>query len=190
MVSSTAAQLRASPWLMENGPRVLESLLRVTIFRPFGVIPHTDADRTDTDSSGGAGKRRVPHTLGPDTLHLLDSQGTPTNLCYSVTGDAMSGQRIVAREQDCALFLLDAEARIAVWYPGAEIVYQYKNDETIGRHMSILGDGKHGTEALEEFGRSIQEGRLIAEGDAGARASQHPYGESQERQVGTANCAS
>jgi PAS domain S-box-containing protein len=149
---------------MENGPKVLESLLRVTIFRPFGTIPHTDGYRTDTDPSGGAGKHRVPHALGPDTLHLLDSQGTPTNPCYSVTGDGMSGQRVVAREQDCALFLLDAEARIAVWYPGAETIYQYKNGETVGRHVSILGHGKRGTEAQDEFSRTIQEGRLIAEG--------------------------
>ena len=63
-MNSRTAQLSASTWLMENGPKVLESLLRVTIFRPFGAIPHTDGHRTDTDSSGGAGKHRVPHALG------------------------------------------------------------------------------------------------------------------------------
>ena len=67
-------------------------------------------------------------------------------------------------QADCALFLLAEDLRIAVWYPGAEIIYQYKNDETVGRPMSILGDGKSGRDEQEEFSRSIQEGRFIAEG--------------------------
>jgi len=67
-------------------------------------------------------------------------------------------------QADCALFLLDADLRIAVWYPGAEIIYQYKNGETVGWPISILGDGKRGTEEQEEFSRSIQEGRFMAEG--------------------------
>jgi len=67
-------------------------------------------------------------------------------------------------QADRALFLLDADLRIAVWYPGAEIIYQYKKDETVGWPISILGDGKRGTEEQEEFSRSIQEGRFMAEG--------------------------
>jgi formate hydrogenlyase transcriptional activator len=129
-VNSITAQRQHS--LMENGPKALEVLLRVTAFRPLGAVPVTD--------------------------------GTPASPRCSMTGDGMSGHRIPARDQGCALFLLDADGRIAVWYPGAEIIYQYKNRETAGRHVSILGHGKRGMEEQEEFSRSIQEGRFIAEG--------------------------
>jgi formate hydrogenlyase transcriptional activator len=108
-VNTITAQRQHS--LKENGLNALESLLRVTAFRPLGAIPVTDGDQADS-----------------------------------------------------ALFLLDADLRIAVWYPGAEIIYQYKNGETVGWPISILGDGKRGTEEQEEFSRSIQEGRFIAEG--------------------------
>jgi hypothetical protein len=62
-------------------------------------------------------------------------------------------------ERDCALFLLDADARIAVWYPGAEIIYQYKSDETVGWHMSIRGHGKRG--AGEEEGNGDLQGFAV-----------------------------
>ncbi len=164
-MNSITAQQSACAWLMENGPKALEALLRVTAFRPLGAIPVTDGDQADIHSSAGAGKRRVPHALrSAGTPYRLDSEETPTSPRYSVPGDGMSSHRIPAREQDCALFLLDADGRIAVWYPGAEIIYQYKNDETVGRHMSILGHGKRGTEEQQEFSRSIQEGRFIAKG--------------------------
>ena len=67
-------------------------------------------------------------------------------------------------QADRALFLLDADLRIAVWYPGAEIIYQYKKDETVGWPISILGDWQTRHEEQEEFSRSIQEGRFMAEG--------------------------
>jgi PAS domain S-box-containing protein len=76
----------------------------------------------------------------------------------------MSGQWLPARERDCALFLLDAEARIAVWYPGAEGIYHYKNGEAVGRHVSLLSDGKDATESPDEFRGRIREGRFITEG--------------------------
>ncbi len=53
---STAAQSLTSMWLVENGPRELESLFRAIVYHPAAPILITDNDRHYRDASSGAGK--------------------------------------------------------------------------------------------------------------------------------------
>ncbi len=57
--------------------------------------------------------------------------------------------------QDYALFLLDADGRIVVWYAGAERIYGYKSDEIIGQHVSVFHPDE---DAFGNTGK-IEEGR-------------------------------
>ncbi len=45
---------------------------------------------------------------------------------------------IIASVKDYAIFMLDAEGRIATWNPGAERAKGYRADEIVGKHMSIF----------------------------------------------------
>lgn len=45
-----------SPWLLENGPRELESLLRSIVFHPSSAVLIADDDRNYQDASIGAGR--------------------------------------------------------------------------------------------------------------------------------------
>ena len=68
--------------------------------------------------------------------------------------------------QDYALFLLDADGRIATWYSGAERIYGYKTNEALGQHVSALYPSE---EALsfrlqEELKRTAAEGHFGNEG--------------------------
>ena len=40
--------------------------------------------------------------------------------------------------KDYALFLLNVDGQIVAWYSGAERIYQYKREELIGKHITIL----------------------------------------------------
>ena len=76
----------------------------------------------------------------------------------------MSGHQIPAREQNCACFLLDAGRTNCRMVPGCGNHLPVQERRNCRPAYVDLGHGKRGTEAQEEFRRSIQEGRLIAEG--------------------------
>ena len=78
------------------------------------------------------------------TLQLVGPDGTPREVEYTAKGNvlpvrhllvlrdktaaadaAQSTNSIPAWVQDYALFLLDADGRIAAWYAGAERIYGY-----------------------------------------------------------------
>src|SRR5438477_2214269 len=52
----SAASQQQATWLVENGPRELEALLRAIIFHPATPILLADNDRHSLDASSGAGK--------------------------------------------------------------------------------------------------------------------------------------
>ena len=52
----SAASQQQVTWLVENGPRELEALLRVIVFHPSAPILLADNDRHSLDASSGAGK--------------------------------------------------------------------------------------------------------------------------------------
>src|SRR5579863_7026373 len=51
-----ASQPQATGWLVENGPKELESLFRAIVFQPSVPILITDNDRHSREASVGAGK--------------------------------------------------------------------------------------------------------------------------------------
>jgi PAS domain S-box-containing protein len=51
-------------------------------------------------------------------------------------GDATRFQLLVDSVQDYAIFMLDADGRVATWNPGAERIKGYRAEEIIGQHFS------------------------------------------------------
>ncbi len=56
--------------------------------------------------------------------------------------------KLAAGFRDYALFLLDAEGRIACWYAGAVRIFGYTADEALGQHESLLYPRETGSDAL------------------------------------------
>ena len=56
VLNSTASQPLTNLWLIENGPKELESLFRAIVFHPSAPILLADDDRNYTEASVGAGK--------------------------------------------------------------------------------------------------------------------------------------
>ena len=52
----SAASQQQVTWLVENGPRELEALLRAIVYHPSAPILVADNDRHSLDASPGAGK--------------------------------------------------------------------------------------------------------------------------------------
>lgn len=52
--------------------------------------------------------------------------------------EGSSAYSIPAWVQDYALYLIDAEGRIAAWYGGAERIYGYRATDVIGKQVSVL----------------------------------------------------
>lgn len=96
------------------------------------------------------------------TLRLKDRDGRSRDIQYSARGSVLPVRHIVvfrnksnpvtgthafpvasANEttpcwiQDYALFLLDADGRIAAWYGGAERIYGHESDNCLGQHISL-----------------------------------------------------
>jgi formate hydrogenlyase transcriptional activator len=70
------------------------------------------------------------------------------------------------RDQDLAQFLLDVEGHIVTWSPGAVRIYQYTEDQAVGKHVSDLHsmDETNGSEPERELTRSAAEGHFGNEG--------------------------
>jgi formate hydrogenlyase transcriptional activator len=121
------------------------------------------------------------------TLPLVGPDGAPREVEYTAKGNVLPVRHLlVLREKaktaeadkdatsniippwvkDYALFLLDAEGKVAAWYAGAERIYGYKSDETVGQHMSLFypNDDALRTKLDEELKRAAAEGHLGNEG--------------------------
>jgi formate hydrogenlyase transcriptional activator len=77
-----------------------------------------------------------------------------------------SANRIPAWVQDYALYLLDIRGNVAAWYSGAERIYGYRTDESLGRHISFLYPGEDTLQARlqDELKRAAAEGHVGTEG--------------------------
>jgi PAS domain S-box-containing protein len=96
--------------------------------------------------------------LAPVTSHL--------NVLPAEVQDRECLLLLVEAAKECAVFLLDAEGRIASWNEGAQALKGYQAAEIIGEHFSILyttEDREHGKPA-----RALQiaaaQGRFEEEG--------------------------
>lgn len=84
-----------------------------------------------------------------------------------IEGAAEAGEEpIPAWVQDYALFLLDANGRIADWYAGAARIYGYSVDEARGQHVSFLypREKTSSDEVQQELSRAATEGHFGNEG--------------------------
>jgi len=73
--------------------------------------------------------------------------------------------KVPAWVQDYALFLLDAEGRIAAWYAGAERIYGYKSDEIFGQNAALFYPDQDALVKLqEELKKAAAEGHTGSEG--------------------------
>ena len=68
--------------------------------------------------------------------------------------------------QDYALFLFDADGRVAAWYAGAERIYGYQSQEVVGQPVSCLypDEDALGVKLQEELKRAAAEGHFGNEG--------------------------
>ncbi len=158
---SAGSQPQAGSWLVENGPREIESLIRAAVSESSAAIVITDDSGMSTDASAGAGKllglsrekiigRRIVEFFQPGFGAQVSEQGVvlPSRHLLLLRDESSEPDKdqVPSWAADYALLLLDADGRIVTWYPGAERIYGLTPDETIGRHVSFLNPaGLHPT---------------------------------------------
>ena len=116
------------------------------------------------------------------TLRLVGSDGILREVEYTGKGNVLPVRNVVVlREktdsaeaegealswvQDYALYLLDAEGRLAAWYSGAARIYGYQAEEVIGQQASFLypDDNLARFKLQEELDRIAAEGHMGTEG--------------------------
>ncbi len=66
--------------------------------------------------------------------------------------------------QDYALYLLDAEGRVAAWYAGAERIYGFRSSEVTGQHVSMFYPDEETVRTLQaKLDRAAEEGHSGSE---------------------------
>jgi formate hydrogenlyase transcriptional activator len=176
-MNSAASKSADTGWLLTNGPRELEILFRTIVYYPSAPIIITDGDGRSVDASVGAGKllgRSRNDVIGLSVAEITRRLDCTTNKdvlpVRNVTVLKTSSEAVPQSVRDYALYLLDADERIAAWYAGAERIYGYPADEVLGHHISLLypgptaGDGSVSIALQREFERAATEGHLGTEG--------------------------
>jgi PAS domain S-box-containing protein len=79
---------------------------------------------------------------------------------------ASAYEQLVQSVVDYAIYMLDAEGRVASWNPGAERIKGYAADEIVGEHFSRFYTPEDRAAGLpaEVLRRAAEEGRFAAEG--------------------------
>ena len=119
------------------------------------------------------------------TFRLVGSDGAVREVEYTAKGNALPERHVLAlrdkskkllrgrrgREdpawvQDYALFLFDADGRVAGWYSGAERIYGYQSQEIAGQPVSCLypDEDALGVKLKEELKRAAAQGHFGNEG--------------------------
>jgi formate hydrogenlyase transcriptional activator len=111
------------------------------------------------------------------TIPLVGPDGKPREVEYLAKSNVLPVRHVLvlrdkapkasvpAWVQDYALFLLDAEGKVASWYAGAERIYGYKTDEVFGQNATLFYPDQDGFLKLqEELRRAAAEGHAASEG--------------------------
>ena len=118
------------------------------------------------------------------TFRLVGSDGAVREVEYTAKGNALPERHVLALRdkskkllraadgedpawvQDYALFLFDADGRIAGWYSGAERIYGYRSTEIAGQPVSCLypDEDALGVKLKEELKRAAAQGHFGNEG--------------------------
>jgi formate hydrogenlyase transcriptional activator len=114
-------------------------------------------------------------------IPLVGPDGNPREIEYLAKGNVLPVRHVLvlrdtasktplkttvpAWVQDYALFLLDAEGKIASWYAGAQRIYGYQTDEVFGQNAVLFYPDQDGFSKLqEELRRATAEGHSGSEG--------------------------
>jgi PAS domain S-box-containing protein len=113
----------------------------------------------------GAGPREVVFTGKANVLPVRHIIALRDTAAPDGAQDA-SADRIPPWVQDYALYLLDTRGNVAAWYSGAERIYGYRADESLGHHVSLFYPGEDTLQARlqEELKRAAAEGHVGTEG--------------------------
>jgi formate hydrogenlyase transcriptional activator len=137
---SAASEQETSTWLVRDGLKELELLLRTVLSRQSDPILMADDDGRCVDGSLGAVKL-LGISLGKMIGSKIDEFAEPGKV-YHTKSEVFPGRHVVMlhdkSEADYALLLLNADGRVAAWYSGAERVYGYPSGEILGQHASCL----------------------------------------------------
>ena len=144
-MNSAASQQETSGWLVSNGSKELELLLRAVLCQQSEAILIADDDHCCIDASSGAAKLlglSVDAMIGQKIDQLVDS----SKFDYLKQANVLPGWDVLVlhpkdsdpHASDYAFLALDAEDRIAAWHAGAERIYGYKSNEIIGQPASFL----------------------------------------------------
>jgi PAS domain S-box-containing protein len=101
-------------------------------------------------------------------LRLAGADGTAHEVEFTAKGNILPVRHVVVLHEspvpewarDYALFLLDAEGRVAAWYGGAERFYGYTEAEVLGLSLTALvtPDGTGVPSAGDDLGRAASAG--------------------------------
>ncbi len=146
---SAASEQETSSWLVKDGLKELELLLRAVLSHQSDPILVADNDGLCLEASSAAGKLlgvSRSKMIGESIDHLLQ----PNKVHYAAMNDVLPGRHVLvldddsgqknagAEGQDYGFLSLDSDSRIVAWYAGAERIYGYTSDEIIGQHASCL----------------------------------------------------
>ena len=93
-------------------------------------------------------------------LHVVGLNESPGSRAAAPSADESIDREIM----ECALFLLDAEGKVATWYSGALRMYGYTAAEIAGQLLSVLHAEAENPRAREELGRASGSGHTGTEG--------------------------
>jgi PAS domain S-box-containing protein len=156
---SAASELETSSWLVSDGLKELELLLRAVFSHQSSPMLIAGDDGLCVEASAGAGKLlglSMGKAIGASVEHLLRAG----KLRHAAAKEVLPGRHVLALHdgaahdgarhadsgqknpsqdgQDYALLSLDSEGSIVAWYAGSERIYGYTSDEISGQHVSCL----------------------------------------------------
>jgi two-component system sensor histidine kinase UhpB len=82
--------------------------------------------------------RRRARDLATANVRLLSDIQARREAEQALRKSEQRTRLIIDAIKDCAIYMLDAQGRIASWNPGAEALNGYTAEEALGRHFSIL----------------------------------------------------
>jgi formate hydrogenlyase transcriptional activator len=146
---SAASEQDTSSWLVSDGLKEMELLLRAVLSHQSEPILVVDDDRLCLEASCGAAKllelstgkmigRPMTDFVKPDKFHYTEKSDILAGRHAVILQSASSGAGEAAESTDFGLLSLDAGGLIVAWHAGAERIYGYTSDESIGRHVSWL----------------------------------------------------
>jgi formate hydrogenlyase transcriptional activator len=171
---SAASEQEAGVWLVADGCKDLELLLRAVLSHHSEPILIVDNDRHCLEANWGAAKL-LGLSIGKLIGETIDDLADPNRLRCTVRSDVLPGRHVAmlydtsnagstdaAESTDYAFLSLDAEGRIVAWHSGAERIYGYQGEEMAGKHVSCLypADEDLRDNLTEELRKTASEGHL------------------------------